>query len=1112
MADSVLDAYASRARTAPFTEHDMPSAWSDTFAAGLAFQRREENSNSASNAWEKKNAERARKIKELGGDENLALTYATEPFAVHELRRLEGEGRGPGDPEVDYWRSSLPFAAKAYDHVRSFEERYPDQVPDDRELGEQIRTEFAQLRARDQDTLNRGSGFAAFAGQALGTLTDPLVLATAPIGIEAGVGKTALGTIGRTALAEGAVGAVTEIPIQAQVAAFKRDIESPWSFADSAVNVLAAGVGGGVLGGGIAAGRVGYKKALEKYRAWKGKPGAAPTPEMDAAEDALEQAVSAHDQNPLPQPPGAEDVVAELHARALDTAQAQVDAGAPVDVSKVVGGLEARDPVGDISTRAEDPTALVDVDPLTLHVDAKTFQFKGGGDAEGVTSSLRDVERFDRRLAGVALIWERADGRMFIADGHQRVALARRAIAAGQDAAEVRLNGFLLREADGVTAVDARRMAAVKNMAEGSGSALDAAKILRDVGPVGEALLPPLPPRSALVKQARGLAALGDDEFMQVINGAVEPNVGALVGAATSDPKLQGAMIQVLKRAQPANEIQARGIIEQVKAAGLETRTTEDLFGEQSFSESLYLERAQVLDAALKLAREDRVIFGGLVRNEDRIAGAGSNQLDRSANLARSQEAADAATQITVRANNKGALSDALSDAARRVREGAKPGTVAKAFLEAARREILQGDRGGRAPGKTRPDGDAKGPAREGLTEPKLGAPIRAQEIPAPQQQAVWQQFSAKQSGQTLDDLYAVAEMHQRALIAAAQEIADELGDAVKLIDPGVKARAGSEAKIAQRAYKDAGELSDVIRAGFITRSPELAAMVVERLAAKFETLDYGVTVTGMGYLDHKALVRFSDGRVGELQFWDEALAAAKFGEGHTLYQATRGMTVEEAATPEGLAKREQITEASKLLYAGALARATPEWRQIAMMALPEDMRLRVQAALETGGGSGAGNGGKPGNISSQAARDSSVPDSKTATGTTRDQAAAPELSTKASSPPAGEGRTTAARDSQLKNRSAIDSPPRSIIRQVDDPTSAQPTNSRTGTVEDGDYDGVMSQYQDLLDDHGQLLTVTQSVDGVVTERPASGVIDELDTLEESLERVRLCSLPARAA
>ena len=1097
MADDTLDAYTSRARVQGFTEHDLPSTWSDTVAASFALTRREEITSSAFNAWEKKLADRAAVIKKLGGDEAIALEYPTEGRLRQRERYLE---RGGMASAYNEGRATME-QAKAY--VDSWVQKYPDQVLDDRALAEQMRQELAVERMRDQDVIDRGGRGASFIGTAGGVLTDPVVIATAPIGGGAGPGKTALQTIGKAALAEGTVAALTEIPIQAQVYQFKKDIESPWSFADSAVNVLAAGAGGAAFGGTIAGGKLGYKKALEKYKAWKAQPGHVPTEEMNAAEDALEQAVSVHDQNPLNV--GDEAFNAELHARALDTAQAQDEAGALVDVADQVRGFEAPDPVGDIAVRAQDPAGLVDVDPLQLHVDAKTFQFKGGGDAEGVTGTLRDVERFDRRLAGVALVWEDKSGRQFIVDGHQRVGLARRAIAAGQDPAEVRLNGFVLREADGVTAIDARRMAAIKNMAEGSGSALDAAKILRDVGPTGEALLPPLPPRSALVRQARGLANLGDEEFQAVINGAVDERVGALVGAATTDPKLQAAMIGVLKRAQPANEIQARGIIEQVKTQGIETRTTEDLFGEQSFSESLYLERAQVLDAALKLAREDKQVFGNLVRNEERISGAGSNQLDRAANLARQQEAADAATQITIRANAKGTLSDALSDAARRVREGAKPGTVAKAFLEAARREIFQGDRGGRAPGRAQPRGRAKGAARG------VAPPVLLKEAPPADRPLVKKTFRAGQAGQTVDELYAAAEKHQKALVAAMREVAADLEGDVKVLDPGVKKRTTTEQKIIRKGYADAGELTDVIRAGFTTRTPAQADLLIERLAQKFELLDEGVNVTDMGYFDRVTLVRFPDGKVAELQVWSDPMAAAKFGEGHKLYDQARELTVEQLATPEGAAKRQALNDASKDLYARAIASDSPEWRQVAMMALPEDMRLRVQDAL-AGNGAGSGNIGSPGNISKKALRESSTPDSETSTGLQRDQAPAPSGTKKASTPPSSEGRSTAGRSSQLKNRSAIDSPPRSIIRQADDPKSAQPTSSRTGTVEDGDYDAVMSQYEDLAADHGQLLTVTRDVDGVPTERPASGVIDELDTQEETLERIRLCSLPPRAA
>lgn len=1097
MADNILDAYTSRARVQGFTEADAPSTWSDTVAAQFSLTRREEITSSAFNAWEKKIADRAAVIKKLGGDEALALEYPTETKRRQRARYLEMGGM------VDRSKPSLEDA-EAY--VQSFVQKYPDQVLDDRALAEQMRQELAVERMRDQDVINRGAGSASFVGTAGGVLTDPVVIATAPIGGEfLGPGKTALGTIGKAALGEGIVGAATEIPVQAQVYQFKKDIESPWGFADSAVNVLAAGAGGAAFGGTIAAGKVGYKKALAKYRELKAAGKVTPTAEMDAAEGALDQAVSAQEQNPLPEEVGNEALAAELHVRALETAQDQVDAGEPVNVAHVVDGHEAPDPVGDVTVRAQDPAALADIDPLQLHVDAKTFQFKGGGDAEGVTGALRDVERFDRRLAGVALIWERADGRQFIADGHQRVGLARRAIAAGQDPAEVRINGFVLREADGVTAVDARRMAAIKNMAEGSGSAIDAAKILRDVGPAGEAMLPPLPPRSALVRQARGLAQLGDDEFMSVVNGAVDPNVGAMVGAATADPKLQSAMIQVLKRAQPANEIQARGIIEQVKTQGVETRTTSDLFGEQSFTESLYLERAQVLDAALKLAREDKQVFGNLVRNEERIAGAGSNQLDRAANLARQQEASDATTQITIRANAKGALSEALSEAARRVREGAKPGTVAQAFLTAARREIFQGDRGRGAPGAARPRGHAKGAGR-GVAEP-----IRLKDAPPADRPLVKKTFRAGQQGQSVDELYKVAEKHQKTLVDAMREVAIGLEDEVSVADPGIKERTGTEEKLVRKGYKDAGDVTDVVRAGFITRTPEQAQLLINRLGEKLEILDEGVNVTDLGYIDHVALVRFPDGRVAEVQAWSDPMAQVKFKEGHALYEEARKMTLEEKASPEGLAKLDQITEASKALYARAIAQGPPEWRQVAMMAFTEDMRVRVQGEL-AGNGAGAGSAGKPGNISKKAGSDIGKPDSDTSKGSQRDQAPAPSDTKKLSTPPSSEGRVTAGRDSQLKNLTAIDSPPRSIIHKVDDPQGAHPTASKTGTVEDADYDAVMSHYQDLVDDHGQLLTVTRDLNGLPTERPATGVIDELDTLEESLERVRLCCMPSRAA
>jgi len=83
-----------------------------------------------------------------------------------------------------------------------------------------------------------------------------------------------------------------------------------------------------------------------------------------------------------------------------------------------------------VAIKSYQPATLARIDPDRIAVDADAYQFKGGADALGVTERLRGVERWDELLAGIVVVHERADGRLFIADGHQRLALAQRARAA----------------------------------------------------------------------------------------------------------------------------------------------------------------------------------------------------------------------------------------------------------------------------------------------------------------------------------------------------------------------------------------------------------------------------------------------------------------------------------------------------------------------------------------------------------------------------------------------------------------------------------------------------------------------------------------------------------
>jgi hypothetical protein len=133
--------------------------------------------------------------------------------------------------------------------------------------------------------------------------------------------------------------------------------------------------------------------------------------------------------------------------------------------------------------------------PKDIKVDAETFQFKAGGDVEGVTERLQGVTQWDPISANTAIVYEKANGETFIVDGHQRLALAKR-ITATDPAQKIEFIAFPLKEVDGVSVEEARVIAAMKNIREGTGTAIDAAKVLK----IDPSLIETLPPTSCIGK------------------------------------------------------------------------------------------------------------------------------------------------------------------------------------------------------------------------------------------------------------------------------------------------------------------------------------------------------------------------------------------------------------------------------------------------------------------------------------------------------------------------------------------------------------------------------------------------------------------------------------
>lgn len=336
-----------------------------------------------------------------------------------------------------------------------------------------------------------------------------------------------------------------------------------------------------------------------------------------------------------------------------------------------------------------DEQVIQQLDPREIGVDARRFQFKEGGDEQGITDRLQGIERWDPRLAGTVLVFRDQGGKDWIADGHQRMGLAKRLMDEGHP--PIKMNAFVLDARNGVSEGEARAIAAVKNIAEGTGTPVDAAKVMKAAKETGVDL-PPLPPRSTLVRDGRALAELSPEAFGMVINDVVPPAYGAIVGRLVRDGAQQQEAVRLLAAMKPDNARQAEMVVRDMLASGTEAGTRQaGLFGEEAFASSVTLERAKIADEALKQLKRDKALFSTLVSEAERIEGAG-NRLARETNVERlstDEKAADLLNKLAFRA---GPVSDELTRLGRALKAGdTSANAAARDFLGAVRGAIARG-------------------------------------------------------------------------------------------------------------------------------------------------------------------------------------------------------------------------------------------------------------------------------------------------------------------------------------------------------------------------------------------------------------------------------------
>lgn len=183
-----------------------------------------------------------------------------------------------------------------------------------------------------------------------------------------------------------------------------------------------------------------------------------------------------------------------------------------------------------------------------------------------------------------------------------------------------------------------------------------------------------------------------------------------------------------------------------------------------------------------------------------------------------------------------------------------------------------------------------------------------------------WVDASPWQSADDLRDMMAAAKENQDALAEVAGLAAREAGAEFK--NPGVKMNMERiTQKIADRGGRP-GAVTDIVRGGFMVSDPTQPDRIIQRLGEDFQVIDEGWKVTPAGYFDRTALVRFKDGTIGEIQFWEPSLFKAKMDRGHALYEEWRKL-------PPDSPRAEALEKEMAQLYGDTVRGMSPDWKAV---------------------------------------------------------------------------------------------------------------------------------------------------------------------------------------
>ena len=540
-----------------------------------------------------------------------------------------------------------------------------------------------------------------FTGTAIGYLKEPSVALTLPFGLAYGFGRTALTTFLKTAYYEGVLGAASETSRQLNVQPYREKLGFTGAGFEAGAKevfystVLAAGIGGALNTGIYGISKLFSKATPEQQIQMIGKiqnnienltddqtlkiykenfPDQFKTKETDAAAEFIENRIFEDKQNPMVDNVRSRDIHNERAAEATIKLLNDEPITIPDELPQKL--------------KFEDflkGAAVEEFDVNKLTTDAKTFQYKSETNEFGISDKLMGVTKWDQPSASTILVYEFKDGRLAVVDGHQRFGLAKKLIDQ-----KPRLYGYRVREVDGYVPDHAMLQGVAINLRQGTGTAIDAAKMMRVKNFDINAIMASMPIKSEIVKVAQGLTKLSNDSFSMVVNKFIDYKVASRVGELIPDKELHASTLTILKKQKFDNMQQVDLILKQIRETPSVKMKEQTLFGVEEFKQSLIVEKSILLTNFAKSTKDKKKLFS-LVLREDQLLTSAGNKLDSINNEKILTQNAKIQEKIEILATRVGQLSTDLTQAARLYQAGNKA-EARKYFADAVDRAAERGD------------------------------------------------------------------------------------------------------------------------------------------------------------------------------------------------------------------------------------------------------------------------------------------------------------------------------------------------------------------------------------------------------------------------------------